>query len=220
MPLEFHVFIKTALASVGTFINIHSGIKNTAKISEILEIASKSLNLHIYVIRQKRLNAMELSKRHIMDAFLASSEESRKISIEGASSILAELVDLPVDEQMPGEEVEYNNRPLISWGYWGRFCIFCLLNDNRNALRQVYECSSKYPEISVNLFDPSLFPKLTDYTIVELCQFDSMLTSGRDLPSTCIYHTLPNNLAKSLINISINEFKQACTDILVQIEYI
>lgn len=217
MSLEFG-YVTAGLAAVRMYFVRKNEAQQRKDISATLNAAMSSLDLQIVTIRQSRVAHATASKRHLEDALLASSLHSMQTSLDRASVLLTELVDLPPKEQLPGETAPYDNRPLIAWGYWGRFFTFGLLDDARNSLRQIYECATRYPGLAVNLFSASFFPMTTGTAMKEICDYHELLTESRSLPATSTYSQLPANQAKALLEMRIDEFVDACRNTLREIE--
>lgn len=206
------------MTAVKTYFAHKEAHQRKEDIAATLSAALSSLGLQVTTIRQSRINLATASMRHLEDALLASSEHSKQMSLDRANGLFIELIDLPVEDKLPGEEISYDNRPLISWGYWGRFWTFGLLGDQRNSLRQVYECATRYPELAVKLFDLAFFPMTKGTDIVDACNYYEKLKSNERLPNDCAYAKLPDNQAKALLEMRIDEFVQSCKQTLRQIE--
>ena len=217
MSLEIIPIIQLGIRAVSAYF----GQKKTAEINRYNTLTLQILQFEKYKLMDSRMNLLRCSQRHWDDAMMASSSESRSISLQHVNQYYVQLIDLPQNESLPGDDQSYDNTPLISAGYWGRFNYFGLLNDYNNSLRQVYECAVRYPSIATKIFDSSFFPKFDVSEFRDLCNdLDSLNECGHIKTKSSIYARLPIIQASALIKLQIEEFQSKCKDILNSLKYL
>ena len=172
---------------------------NGEQILSNLDILSEKLSLQISKLDQQVIRNARTAYKFLSDAFSSGNIESKKQSLYAAYKEFSHLVSLEPNGNTEG----ISNKYLIIWGYLGRFFYFNLIEDINNCLIQVYECTSKYPDISIKLFDNNIFftenyASRMDYINQEIkTKYDSLSFFS----ITLNYNNLPDNQLVGLLEI-------------------
>lgn len=137
----------------------------TAELNDILQSIDSNQNT-----LQEKFNGL-LDEQLVMNSKqfdkndLLSAKKAIRHLIDGLNSEIQEVkinsFILAYDEFSKLINLDSDNGEFISIGYWGNFHYFTLLNDNKNATIQVYECASRFPCIATKIFPVIFFG--TDY---------------------------------------------------------
>ncbi|MGK7893123.1 MAG: hypothetical protein AB4372_05690 [Xenococcus sp. (in: cyanobacteria)] len=146
---------------------------------------------------------------YLIDAMRCEHKVARNNSLSSAYEGFTELICLDPNENTVGTSVTIPNKKLISLGYLGRFIYYCILGCYKDALIQVYEFTSLYPDTGVEIFDSRFFSKEykdllknCEYRINEL---HKQLDKGYLLVND---EGIPNNQLLPLVEIEEESLKQ------------
>lgn len=208
---------------VSNAINIMKFLSNNSdELSKKCDLALEKLNaqnLLLERIEQKIdnqiLRTAHKSIVHLSDAFRSRNELARKNSLFAAYKGFTELICLDSTGKTTGTSCAISNKDLIGLGYYGRFVYYCLLECYSDALTQIYEFTSMFPEIGVKAFDAQFFCE--DYEEI-LSKIDSRInviqgnlnSENRILSST--YDDIPDNQMLPLLEMEKESTIQEIVD--------
>jgi hypothetical protein len=152
---------------VSTCLGILKQLSNNAdKLIETHKTMIKSLQLQDIVlerIEQKIDNQViriaAKSNIFILDSIRSKNTSAKNNSLNSAYQGFTELICLDPNQDTRGTSVTIPNKKLIALGYLGRFSYYCILGSYQDSITQVYEFTSLYPDMGVEIFDASFFSK-------------------------------------------------------------
>ena len=168
-----------------------------------------------YKYNQNKASLLQQANQYLHDGIYSSNINAKKDFLNKAYDIYTSLCLLPHYEKMPDDTV-FDNEELISHGFYGRFCYFGILNDYTNSTIQVYECAVMFPHEAIKLFDSSFFPKIDCSQLSELCE--NLYRIKHYKPLEGIYRDLPPNMAKPLIEMQIEKYKDSFNNVLITLK--
>ncbi len=195
-------------------INTYFNSKEEKVLREISKQNEELIALNIYQYNQNKISILQRANQEMHDGVLCSDPFQRKNILMAAYQDYTSLCVLPHKEQLPNGTF-INNEELISLGYWGRFLYFGYMNEYRNCAIQVYECAIQFPHRAVKLFKSSFFPQIDCSQLSELC--DNIDRISNFQPLLGIYSNIPDNMAKALIEMQINKYKERFEQILTSL---
>jgi hypothetical protein len=127
-------------------------IKQLDAITERLDIIESKIDEQTLITARKSL-------RHLFNAVNSDVKKVRSQQLQLATHGFSQLIELEPNEVTRGLTKTVKNESLIVIGYWGNHLYFAVQKDFRNALLQVYECTSKYPVESLSAFSASYYSR-------------------------------------------------------------
>lgn len=132
----FIVIASLSIKAVNTFFEYNKTeqlallIKNNNSIMEFL----KNENMYQKIGLVKQANTI------MEDALLCQNQSIKGTLLDKAYDSYTKLINLMISEKMPDDSY-FDNSDFICCGYYGRFCVFGILQEYKNSTAQVYECA-------------------------------------------------------------------------------
>jgi len=122
-------------------------IERHDELVDCLQIQQLSLRKIEQKIDNQVLRVANKSNVFLTDALRTNQHLSRNNSLQAAYEGFTELICLDPNENTVGTSIAISNKKLIALGYLGRFTYYCLLRCYEDALFQIYQFTSKYPDL-------------------------------------------------------------------------
>lgn len=203
----FMAIASLSIKAVNTFFEYNNSKQYSQIIKQNKEIIDflKNESLHQKYDLLKQANAA------MEGALLCQNQNMKEKLLDKAYDYYTKLMNLVLCEEMPDGSY-FDNSHLICCGYYGRFYVFGIQKEYKNSTSQVYECASRFPEKAIKIFDQSFFPKIDCSELFELC--DNLHRINHYKPAIGIYENIPNNMAKALIEMQIEKYRDKFKQIL------
>lgn len=204
------IIISIASLSVGA-VRTYFSRQKVEQLNRIIQQNDQIVAFEKYKYNQKKVSLLQQANQHLHDGLYSSNVDVKKDMLNKAYDVYTNLCLLPRYEKMP-DDTDFDNEELISHGFYGRFCYFGILNDYINSAIQIYECAVMFPHEAIKLFDSSFFPTIDCSQLSELCE--NLYRIEHYKPLEGIYKDIPPNMAKPLIEMQIDKYKDNFNQIL------
>jgi hypothetical protein len=182
-------------------------ISKQEQMSRSLQLQSAFLERIEQKLDSQIIRTAKKSSVFLIDSLRCKHAEAKSVSLFAAYQGFTELICLDSNQStIVDEHTSIPNEKLIALGYVGRLTYYCAIGSYRDALIQVYEFSSVYPELGVEIFDRSFFSK--DYES-SLRKLKSQIVSKLDIEE--IYQGIPHNQLRPLLEMEEESLKEQIT---------